>query len=653
MIAVAATNASPGPGGVIAAAQIDGSSPQRIVTDTSWKAWPASTANPPVSSTPPASDWNTVGFDDSSWENAFSAGAYGISPWDTQPDNGGGGPTTLVLPPGGSGTVAAPAGATNVEVASTTDFLKGDTITIGTGSTAASRTITSVGGSGSGTTLSAAANAGDLQLSVASADGLLAGQFITIGSGSNQDVNRIATINGKTLTLYNRLQNADAADDPVALKSIGVTFTPAITDSHNVGESAIDTGTGITLKTPLAHDVQAGDNFIAPGTGLTLTAPLSRTHLVGPNDGVSTTLAAPAAANATNVKVASVTDLASGDKLTVGQPGYTQTVTIQSVGTAGATGTGVTFSPALSNFHYSGDPVIDATSTNVSNASGGVSDIERESLVTALLVQCLSPNVADSEVPQTTSLSAAAAADATDITVGSASNLAVGDRLTIGAGSTAETKTISAITGTTVTLDSGLSTGHTSGEGVWDTCTSAPTGGTRELDPATTLDVTSQVKANALNFTEGSLNQTGGSLPTGNGQPWELIGFYLHGDTQTNSGGTATTPNQWLGHLSVASAQGHGRLLRQQHPQRLRHEGGDRLPGRPQRHPCGVRGLAREREQPQLGARHGLFVGSRPRLRPDVAAAGARRHRPERDVHAGVRLPGERRPGRDARLACA
>ena len=121
------------------------------------------------------------------------------------------------------------------------------------------------------------------------------------------------------------------------------------------------------------------------GTGLTLTAPLSKTHLVGPNEAVSTTLAAPAAANATNVKVASVADLASGDNLTVGQPGYTQTVTIQSVGTAGATGTGVTFSPALSNFHYSGDPVIDATSANVSNASGGVSDIEHESLVAAEL----------------------------------------------------------------------------------------------------------------------------------------------------------------------------------------------------------------------------------------------------------------------------
>jgi YVTN family beta-propeller protein len=113
VIAVAGTNGSPGPGGVIAALQIDGSSPQRIVTDTSWKAWPASTANPPVSATPPASDWNTVGFDDSSWENAFSTGAYGISPWGTTPDTEasapisvGGNPTGIVVAPDGDLFVA-------------------------------------------------------------------------------------------------------------------------------------------------------------------------------------------------------------------------------------------------------------------------------------------------------------------------------------------------------------------------------------------------------------------------------------------------------------------------------------------------------------------------------------------------------------------
>src|SRR5215831_11517189 len=300
-------------------------------------------------------------------------------------------PTTLVLPPAGSGTVAAAAGATNVEVASTANFLKGDTITIGTGATAESRTITSVGGAGSGTTLSAAANAGDLRLSVTSATGLLAGQYITIG----QESDRIATVSGTTLTLYSPLQNAHPASDPLALKSIGVTFTPALASSHNVGESAIDTGTSITLATPLASDHPAGDTFIAPGTGVTLTAPLTKTHLAGTNNATATTLSAPAAPGSTTVKLASVTNLAAGDQLTIGQPGYTETVTIQSVGTPGANGTGVTFSPALSAFHYSTDPAVDDTNANVTNPSGGVSDIERETLVAAELAQCLPPSTAD------------------------------------------------------------------------------------------------------------------------------------------------------------------------------------------------------------------------------------------------------------------
>lgn len=463
-------------------------------------------------------------------------------------------PTTLVLPPGGSGTVAAPAGATNVEVAGNTDFLKGDTITIGSGTAAESRTITSVGGAGSGTTLSAAASADDLQISVASVSGLQAGQYITVGSGGSQETARIATISGNNLMLHTRLRNSHAPGDPVALKSIGVTFTPALSDSHDVGEKAIDTGTGITLKAPVARDHPAGATFVARGTGVTLTAPLTKTHLAGANDAVATSLSATSAAGDTNIKVAGVAGLAAGDQLTIGQPGYTQTVTINDVGTAGAAGTGVTFSPALSELHYRGDPVIDATNTSVTNAGGGVSDIQKESLVSAMLVQCAPPRIADTQVPRTTSLSASSAPGATTIKVAGAANLAVSDHLTVGAADAAETRTITAISGSTVTIKEALTAAHPSGESVWDTCTSTPTGGTRQLDPASTMNVTGRITPNGLTFTEGTLDYPGGPLPAGNGEPWELIDFYAHGDTQVASGGTATTPNQWLGHLSVASA---------------------------------------------------------------------------------------------------
>src|SRR5262249_16270564 len=158
---------------------------------------------------------------------------------------------------------------------------------------------------------------------------LAAGNFITIGQGSGQQVDRIATVSGTTLTLYNPLESGYASGDPVALQSVGVTFAPALNSSHNVGENAIDTGTAITLTQPVAQGHPAGDTFIHQGTGVTLVAPLTKTHLPGANTSISTSLAAAATSGATNLKVANVTNLAAGDQLTVGQAGYSETVTIQ------------------------------------------------------------------------------------------------------------------------------------------------------------------------------------------------------------------------------------------------------------------------------------------------------------------------------------
>ena len=68
----------------------------------------------------------------------------------------------------------------------------------------------------------------------------------------------------------------------------------------------------------------------------------------------NTTLAAAAAAGATNIKVASVGNFVAGDKITVDQAangfgkGDPETRTITAVGTAGAAGTGITLDAPLS-----------------------------------------------------------------------------------------------------------------------------------------------------------------------------------------------------------------------------------------------------------------------------------------------------------------
>ncbi len=559
-------------------------------------------------------------------------------------------PTTL--------SVAAAPGAVNVELASVANFLVGDTIVFDRGTAAQeSRTITTVGGAGVGTTLSATPAAGALQISVASASGLAAGTYITVGTvnpvspatlSGDTEVVRIASVSGATLSLYTPLANAHASGEPVALQSIGVTFTPALSNAHAAASTAIDTGTGIKLQTPLVNAHPIGDNFVAPGTGVTLTAPLTKAHAVGANTATSTTLSLLSPPGATNIKVASVTALLVGDTLTIGQPGFLETATISAVGTAGATGTGVTLSSPLARAHYSTDPVVDATSRPIApttlaaasaaaattvdvasatgmttgdaltigapgfteakviaaggigtagagpgggtvvtlttaltyahsagdpvadtvnpgaNASAGLSDVAVETPIAVELVQCLPPSVADPLVGASTTLSAATVAGATNVKVASVTNLSAGDQLTIGTGAAAETRTIAAggvgttgAGGTGVTLTSALTNAHSSGDSVYDTCGTAPTGGTRSLDPTTTVNVTSQVTASPLNYTQGSLNyaSNGGVLPAGNGQPWELVSLYQTADGQTLAGGTPTSPVYVLDHLSAAGAQ--------------------------------------------------------------------------------------------------
>jgi hypothetical protein len=70
-------------------------------------------------------------------------------------------------------------------------------------------------------------------------------------------------------------------------------------------------------------------------------------------------LSAAAAAGATNVKVASVTGLVGGNTITIDSTGANpETVTMTTVGTSGAGGTGVTFAPALAFAHASGATVV-------------------------------------------------------------------------------------------------------------------------------------------------------------------------------------------------------------------------------------------------------------------------------------------------------
>ncbi len=461
-------------------------------------------------------------------------------------------------------TVAADAGAgaTNVEVASTSGFLRGDTITFDPGqSDQQSRTITAVGVGGTGTTLSKSGAAGDLGVSVASTTGLSAGNQIVIDPGhADQETVIIANVTSAAAPADNvllqdtTLARSHASGEPVVLAGIGVSFSPALTHAVTSATTATDTGTGLFLSHPVAHTHALGDTLVAAGSGVTLTAPLGKAHAAGPNTAAQTTVAAAAARGATTITVASANGLAAGDMVTIGAPGFSEDATISSIGTATSAGTPLTLSGALTMSHFDGDPV-----TDTANRAAGA-----------------------------TTLAAAASPGVTDVKVASVAGLLPGDTLALGpAGAVSEIAVVKSVgtagaSGTGVTLTSALSDAHAAGVAVSDnpdanasaglsdvaithlvavefaqctgsdasTCPSAPTGGTRDLDPSSVQVVTGRVRDGVLHYN--------GTLPHGNGNPWEELVFYQTADGQTLNGATARTPAYWLDHLSVAGAQAMG-----------------------------------------------------------------------------------------------
>ena len=103
----------------------------------------------------------------------------------------------------------------------------------------------------------------------------------------------------------------------------------------------------ISVGDKIRLDIDSKDHGIETVTVTNIGTAASHTNLVG-NAGAGTT----------NVKVRNVNGFAVGDKLTIGTPANQQTVTITAVGTAGPTGTGIDFTPALAQVHIDSEGVV-------------------------------------------------------------------------------------------------------------------------------------------------------------------------------------------------------------------------------------------------------------------------------------------------------
>ncbi len=160
---------------------------------------------------------------------------------------------------------ASTAGATNIKVASVTDFAAGQTIVIDQGADRETAVIASVGTSGA-TSVNAASTAGATEIAVASPFGFSAGERITIDSGANAETAVVA--------------------------SLGRGGRGGRGAGGRGGRGGFGGGT-ITVAAPLTH--AHADGAQVSGTGITLRAPLARAHASGAS--VASNVPTPGAPN--------------------------------------------------------------------------------------------------------------------------------------------------------------------------------------------------------------------------------------------------------------------------------------------------------------------------------------------------------------------
>jgi len=142
---------------------------------------------------------------------------------------------------------ASAAGATNIKVASVTDFVAGQTIIVDTDASLETAVIATVGTAGA-TTAGGAIDAGATVIPVASTAGFGAGQTITIDGGASSETAVVVSTAGggrggggapttATVTVNAPLKFAHAAGAQVS--GTGITLTAALTKPHPSGARVV------------------------------------------------------------------------------------------------------------------------------------------------------------------------------------------------------------------------------------------------------------------------------------------------------------------------------------------------------------------------------------------------------------------------------
>jgi hypothetical protein len=241
----------------------------------------------------------------------------------------------LAIPAGGGDSI--------IHVRNTDGISVGDTISIGTGASAETRKIASLGTAASNHTtlwqsipqeMVITVPAGSSNVPVEDASGFVVGQKIALGYGSTYPIvaNTVERYEIATVTAVGKrgTQAYLAMEAPVGATKIQVTSLADVSPGDKIRLDIDSVGHGIETVT-VAHVGTAASQ---------------------------TNLSALASAGAARITVRRAEGFAVGNRITVGTPASQQVVTVSAVGTPGSNGTPIDFTPALTKAHVVNEWVV-------------------------------------------------------------------------------------------------------------------------------------------------------------------------------------------------------------------------------------------------------------------------------------------------------
>ena len=172
--------------------------------------------------------------------------------------------TTLFIPVSTGPWITFPAGSTNLPVTSANSFKVGEKIGIDIGGNYEVATVTAVGTAATQTTLSTPAVAGTNNISPAATAGVTAGDTLTIGTGARRETVKVTNVGASGITLATPLRFDNMSGVDVSDPGTGITFSPATRFAHQSGDAVQALGSGITLDRPLVNGHAYGAPVVNP-----------------------------------------------------------------------------------------------------------------------------------------------------------------------------------------------------------------------------------------------------------------------------------------------------------------------------------------------------------------------------------------------------